>query len=208
MKGDTYFEEMFPSAAAKFAPSVLGATAYEEAKKTGRLELAWSIALLSDSLLSRAASWRQSKDCFSSYRFSYQWSVLRQELYDMANKTKNAKSGGTEKAAWVGFLDFRLTDAELEELDAWKPKPQDIWDIVDVAIRDNYRFTLSYNARLEVASCTMIDDNPSRKTGGYALSSADTNGALALKMMTFKHSKLAWDWEILLGRSIPKARRG
>lgn len=126
----------------------------------------------------------------------------------MAGVKKKPQATVKEKAEWIGFLEFRLTDAELEELDAWKPKPQDIWDAVDSACTAGFRFTLSYNNRTKLASCTIVDDDASRKTGGYALSSADENGALALKMATFKHLKLATDWTSLLGHDAPKGKRG
>ena len=113
-----------------------------------------------------------------------------------------------DKAEWVGFLDFRLDDAMLAELDEWKPRPADVWAEVDAATQDGYRFTLSYNARLHIASCTMICDNASLKWGGYALSSSDSDGALALKMAVFKHLKLGREWGSLLDQPKPAGRRG
>jgi len=126
----------------------------------------------------------------------------------MAGRNKKATNEVREKASWVGFLDYRLSDEELAELDAWKPKPQDIWDVVDEACAGEFRFTLSYNPRLKLSSATMIDDDASRKSGGYALSSADENGALALKMAVFKHLKLGKDWTGLLGHDAPRGKRG
>lgn len=208
MRGDTYFEEQFPSSACHFAPSVLSAGAWREAEATGNLELAWSIALLSDALLSRAASWRQATDFFTSYRCVNQFGLLRQELRAMARGRKEVNKAQVDKAVWIGFLDYRLSSEELDELDAWKPKPQEIWDVIDELTVGGYRLTLSYNSRLKLSSATIIDDDSSRKTGGYALSSADEDGALALKMAVFKHLKLARDWSPLLTNDSPRGKRG
>jgi hypothetical protein len=112
------------------------------------------------------------------------------------------------KAEWKGFLDFRLTDDELNELDQWKPKPSELWIEIDGMIQSGIRCTLTYNAKTHLASCTLIDDSNTRPSGGFALSSADTDGALALKMAVFKHMKLDRTWASLLDKPMPLGRRG
>jgi hypothetical protein len=115
------------------------------------------------------------------------------------SQTKRDPIKDDDKAEWKGFLDYRLTEEELVELDNWKPKPSEIWTEVDAAIASGYRFTLTYNAKTHLASCTMIDDSGARESGGYALSSGDEDGALALKMAIFKHLRLERTWASVLG---------
>lgn len=113
-----------------------------------------------------------------------------------------------DKATWVGFVDRRMDDDELAGLDNWKPKPTEAWELVDRLVSEGYRLTISYNKNTGLASCTIIDDNAKRKSGGYALASSDDDCALALKMALFKHfTILLGNWEGLLTER-PKARRG
>ena len=202
------FDELFPRSSSKFDTSALGAATWKQGLRDDLVGYMWSIALSSDELLKRCASFRGDGDLFVSYKFVNKFGGMRAEMATM-NKTK-VKDGikQQEKAEWIGFLELRLTDLELEELDNWKPKPAEIWEVVDACIAGGYRFTLSYNNRSHLASCTMIDDNSSRRTGGYALSSSDGDGALALKMAVFKHLKLSGNWDILLSSDAPKGRRG
>jgi len=145
---------------------------------------------------------------FSRYQFGSRRVLLSQEMAKMAGRKPRQAAQTNDKPAWQGFLDMRLTDAQLEELDGWKPKPQEIWDQVDEMTADGYRLTLSYNRNTKLASVTIIDDSPTRKSGGFALSNADTNGALALKMAVFKHKLLLMgDWTSLLDLPV-KSRRG
>jgi len=126
----------------------------------------------------------------------------------MAGKTRKPAGKERERNEWMGFLDCRLSEEQLDMLDQQKPKPAEIWAAVDEMIVDEYRFTLSYNKNLKLASVTVIDDSRTRKTAGYALSSADSDGALALKMAVYKHYVvLEKNWEPLLSVE-PKVRRG
>jgi len=125
----------------------------------------------------------------------------------MARKTN--KNMPPARAKWQGFLDYRLTEDQLMELDGWQPTLVEIWEQADMLLTSNYRVTLSYNANTKTATATIIDDEPTRKAGGWALASSDSNGATALKAALYKHFHvLAADWENLL--DIPNAggRRG
>lgn len=125
----------------------------------------------------------------------------------MARESRG-KNWQDEKAQWKGFLDRRLDEAELEQLDAWQPDAAEVWGLVDDMIQAGYRFTLSYNSRTKLASVTIIDDDGKRKSGGFAISTADEDGALALKAAVFKHvTLLGGDWALLL-QTPPRGKRG
>lgn len=203
------FDDLFPRTAFHFDVSALSGAEWLDGLEDDRAALLWSLALFSDELLRSCASYHGEGDLFVSSRFSQKFYLARKELAMARRQTKVKDAIRQEdKAEWVGFLDFRLTDELLGELDEWKPKPADIWAEVDAAIATGYRFTLSYNPRTHLASCTIICDDASKAWGGYALSSSDEDGALALKMAVFKHTKLGGDWSSLLNQPQQRGRRG
>jgi hypothetical protein len=202
------FDELFPRSSLHFDVSALSSVEWLDGLENGRAEILWSIAVLSDELVRTCASFHGEGDLFVSYRFSSRWANLRREIAMAARRKKTDGIRQEDKAEWKGFLDFRLDDALLAELDEWKPRPADVWAEVDAAIAAGFRYTLSYNARTHLASCTMICDDSNKPYGGYALSCSDDDGSLSLKMMVFKHLKLGHDWSTLLSDDKPKGRRG
>lgn len=119
------------------------------------------------------------------------------------------KEQAEKRATWQGFIDFRLTNDQLAELDDWQPTPVEIWESVDRLLGDKYRVTLSYSAKLKTATCSIMDDDPMRKSGGWALSSADGDGASALKAAIYKHFLvLNGSWETVLDIPASVGRRG
>jgi len=202
------FDELFPRTSFHFDVSALHSSEWTEGIDEDRAAILWSIALFSDDLLKSCASYHGEGDIFVSYRFSSKWAQLKGFYAMAARKGKRDGIRQEEKAEWKGFLDYRLDDAGLAELDEWKPRPADVWAEVDAGIAMGFRFTLSYNVRTHLASCTMICDDGDKAYGGYALSSSDEDGALALKMMVFKHVKLGHDWASLMTDDKPKGRRG
>jgi len=126
----------------------------------------------------------------------------------MAGRPRKDAIRDDERAAWKGFLDRRLSDGELDEMDGWKPTPAEVFELLDGMIQDGYRLTLSYNKQTKLASVTIIDDEKKRASGGYALSNADTDGASALKMAVWKHVVLLGKlWDGLLDQPV-RSRRG
>lgn len=202
------FDEQFPVISQAFSNAYPSAAEYRSAVGEGTAHAIMTIAMMAGDLMTTATSHREASDLFSRYQFGSRRMFLAGEMAKMAGKTQRKQSTNNDKPAWQGFLDLRLTEGQLEELDGWKPKPQEIWDAVDEMTADSYRLTLSYNKNTKLASVTIIDDSPTRKSGGFALSNADTNGALALKMAVFKHKLLLMaDWTSLLDLPV-KSRRG
>jgi len=202
------FDELFPRTAYHFDVSALSSTAWRDAIDSEELEHRWSIAVLSDELLRNCASFHGEGDLFSSSRFLSKLSIVKGELAVTERRKKTQPIKDSDKAEWKGFLDYRLSDEQLAALDEWKPKPAEVWAEVDAAIASGFRFTLSYNAKTHLASCTMICDDNGQKYGGYALSSSDEDGALALKMAIFKHTGLERDWTALMDKSPVRGKRG
>jgi len=201
------FTHNYPSTAAKFDVSWQGFSAWcEDCADHG-----WSpsddIKSLSDDLMLWAASWYQPRNAFSSFRFATRFARIQMEFRNMARKTTQSKAKA--RAKWQGFLDYRLTEDQLMELDEWQPTPAEVWEQTDKLITGNIRVTLSYNEGTKTATATLIDDEPSRSSGGWALSSSDSNGALALKAALYKHFLvLQGSWETLLDLPNTGGRRG
>lgn len=209
-KSAKLFDELFPSTSSKFDVSALHGTRWLQALSENDAERLWLMAIWSDDLLKACASFREASNLFVGYKFVGKLSLFREALAMATRKSKPTDPVRVEeKAEWVGFLDYRLTDEHLAALDAWKPKPQEIFDEVDAMLANGYRFTLSYNKVTKLASVTVIDDDKTRKTGGYALSSGDADGALALKMAVYKHvHALDRNWEVLLSLPSRRGQRG
>jgi len=201
----TEFEVRFPSSSGHFDWTKDGRRVWrQEAVQRGIVHVNEFYAGTLD-LLCYAASWRSRENMFVNYRFFSRLYSLTQELDFMPRKaTKTAK-----RATWKGFLDFRLGEGELQELDEWKPKAPEIWESVDTLLRSNIRVTLSYSSATQTSTCTLIDDDPERASGGWALASSDSDGALALKAAIFKHFMvLEASWERLLDLPAAGGRRG
>jgi len=202
------FEEQFAAHRYTFD---LGALTNEEwlaGIETNTARLLWAKALWADDLLKRAASYREKNDLFGAYKFANKLALYRETNAQMAQRKRKAPIQSNERPEWQGFLDLRLDDEQLALLDGWKPKPTEIWDMVDEMVEAGYRFIISYNRVTKLASTTVMDDDIDRKTGGWGLSSSDTDGASALKMAVFKHYHvLNGDWTPLLGQP-SKSRRG
>ena len=202
------FDELFPSTSRSFDLSPMSAREWLESDTANTLLMSWSIWVLSCELLTRAASYRSDGNLWESSHFFGRVSYLRGEFAMARNTRKKDPIPDNSKAEWKGFLDYRLSEDELAELDNWKPKPNELWAEIDEAIGAGYRFTLTYNSKTHMASCTMIDDSNMRPSGGFALSSSDADGALALKMQVFKHLKLERVWNSLLDKPPVMGRRG
>jgi hypothetical protein len=190
------FDELFPGTAGHFATT-------PNWTQTNMFD--WYAELLADEMTRAATSFRQPTDMFAKSKIWAKLTEFRtQRGRVMSTKTKQQTN---DQAEWKGFLDLRMSDEQLGQLDQWKPKPSEMWDLLDGIILADYRLTLSYNKKTRLASVTIVD-NGDRPTRGYALSTADTDGALALKAACFKHyTLLNSDWSGLLGQP-QRARRG
>jgi len=205
MKFEKEFDRKFPVVGGKFTPEV---SALSVRGANGISDGEWFFLLSADLLMTRTITHREKTDLFTNAGFWRSLNVYRSERAIMAKRAVKQERNQNDRAEWIGFLDRRLSDDELATLDESKPKPSDLWAAVDDTISDGYRFILSYNKRTKLASVTIVDDNPDRKTGGYALSSSDSDGAGALKMAIFKHVVLLEaDWSSLLDQPA-KVRRG
>lgn len=181
-----------------------------------RLETEWSdhgwlaseyVFAYADDLSVRAAAWCNADNLFLSYRFSILLYKFRAEYAAMAGR--KPKESRAVRAKWIGFLDYRLTEDELSGLDDWTPTTAEIWERVDSLIEGSYRLALSYNPQFKVATCTIMDDDPSRRSGGYGLSSSDGDGAMALKAALYKHFEvLHGTWDSLMDAPLTTGRRG
>lgn len=202
------FIVQFPLISGQFWTSAPSAAEFQNALKQGKGSRLMSCWMLADDLMTRVASYREADDLFRKYGFAQKRNLLTLELGIVPPKQKQVEKDTNGRPEWQGFLDYRLDSHQLAQLDEWRPKPVEVWEMVEHTIESGYRFTLSYNKQTKIATCTIIDDDKSRKTAGYALASGDTDGASALKMAVFKqHILLQNDWTSLV-EAPPVARRG
>lgn len=122
--------------------------------------------------------------------------------------TKSKKQPAFERAEWKGFLDVRLTDAQLEEADAWKCSPLQMLEGVHVLAMEGYKLTVSYSAQAGCSTATLMAGTQQGTASGYAVSARGENSADALKLLLFKHHfVLERDWTKLLTQP-PAKKRG
>jgi len=203
----TRLEELYPNAAVRFALTEYAERCFvNELADHGWSPGVWLFAY-ADDLTVRAVSWREPGNLFLSFRFSILLYKFRAEYHAMAGR--KPKESRAQRAKWVGFLDYRLNEDQLSGLDEWSPPLAEVWEKVDALLSNNYRVTLSYNANFKVASCTIMDDDPARPSGGYGVSSSDVDGAGALKAALYKHFVvLEGSWATLLDQPLTPGRRG
>lgn len=194
MSGDL-FGELFPKSAGGFSARL-------NWKQTDMF--VWYAGLIADEMTRYAASYRQPTDMFSKGRI---WNLLDEYRENTGTMPKKTTRQLDERPEWKGFLDYRMTDEQIVQCDNWKPKPAEMWDLLDGVLLADYRLTLSYNKKTKLASVTIVDEGD-RSTAGFALSTSDTDGALALKASMYKHYELLkTDWSALVDTP-PRARRG
>lgn len=207
-ESDRLFDSLFPRSVGRFAAFNKSTARWHSLFPQADYYDVLFLLALADGLLVRAANWRNERNFFDSPIMWRRLLDFQRGIDVMAGKARSTKNWQDDKATWQGFLERRLTDSELEALDAWQPDAAEVWGMVDDMIQAGYRFTLSYNTRTKLATVTIIDDNVSRKTAGFALSTADGDGALALKAALYKHvTLLSGDWAALLATP-PRGRRG
>ena len=203
-KSDKLFDEMFPRASLKLTPEVSAL----RRRRANVIDAEWRLLWFAETLMRRCLSHRQKTNLFENYSFWRTFYAFSEERSNMAGRKRNPERRTDDRAVWQGFLDLRLNDEQLVALDASKPKPSDLFASVDDIAQAGYRFMLSYNNRTKLVSVTLVDDNPDRATGGYALSSSDEDAAGALKMAIYKHMVLLeGDWSSLLDKPA-RSRRG
>lgn len=203
------FEEMFPKTAQAFGLSAWSQEAWMRAHMArGQFPDAemWTLA---DELARRCASHYAGDNLFDKPKFFSCLYQFREKCAIMAGRKQRDVRTQRERAAWQGFIDYRLTEGQLEELDLWSPTASECFEMVDAMLQDGYRITLSYNPGTKLATCTIIDDGANgRKTGGYGISTSDSDCALALKAAVFKHAVvLKGDWSEFLDKPAT-GRRG
>lgn len=201
------FSQNYPITARQFDTSAAGFAAWCDACADHGWSPSEDIFSLADSLMMLVVSWYQDFSIFHSPKFNYRLIRIQQEYAKMARRPN--KNMPPARAKFQGFLDYRLTEDQLIELDQWEPTPAEIWEQVDMLLTEKYRVALSYNANTKTATATIMDDDPARKAGGWSLASSDANGAAALKAALYKHFHvLAADWEVLLDLPNAGGRRG
>jgi len=202
------FDQSLPPKRYPFDVNALSSERFLVSKYGETAPIIGGYLLVADDLFKRLLSWYEPTNLFYAPRFLSKLYLFREYAKTMANNTKTDKKSSA-RAAWKGFLDFRLDDAQLSELDEWQPSALELMEHVDAIMFDGYRFTLSYNKQTKLATCTLIDDVKDRVSGGYGLSTADATAALALKAAVYKHALvLERSWASLVGTPSQGGRRG
>lgn len=125
----------------------------------------------------------------------------------MAGKT--GKKTDEARQDWKGFVERRLSEAELTELDGWKCPPAATFELLSRLVFAGYRWTASYNPQRKLACVVVTANNPDLAWNGYGMSSFDRDCYEAAKMAVFKHFFLMnEDWSTLLDQPNTTFGRG
>jgi hypothetical protein len=156
----------------------------------------------------RASSWYHASDMFRNKDVlaSYaRFAIVYQGELLMAKNT--SKTQDFKRDTWKGFLEYRLSDAELLAADEWELSDVNLVIGVMSLIENGYKFTASYKAETGVATCTLQASEALPKLSGWALSTKGANAREAIKLMLYKHfTALEEDWTPLLGADKPVQR--
>jgi len=152
-------------------------------------------------------SHRQSTDVNTHRRF-----VLKQLAFDtlwrqFVMAKQQGKPTDANRSEWKGFVELRLSETQLTELDTWKCPPAATFELLSRLVFGGYRWTASYNPQRKLACVVITANSPDIKWNGYGMSSFDTDCYAAAKMAVYKHFYvLNEDWTLLLDQ--PDVSRG
>lgn len=148
-------------------------------------------------------------DAFSTIRIGAAQGSFNYLLENSMGSAKSKPTTTRDSAPeWRGFLEYRLTAEELDDLDSWNPDPAEMFERLHAYLVSGYTFTLSWSDRTKQACFSLRDNNPERKSAGYCMTTFDGDCALALKAGVFKQSIiLKDDWTPFLAAG-KLARRG
>lgn len=134
---------------------------------------------------------RPNMDSIARYSFALQEGIL------MAKKTTPQNT--YERAEWKGFLEYQMSDAELEAGTAWELGDADLLEGIVSLTGRGYKLTASYNAKSGAATATLMAGQEQGRLSGYALSAKGTDARDAMKLLFYKHWHiLDEDWSGLL----------
>jgi len=208
------FDKFFPKHAAKFGVNAFDVDRWVAEAEDGGLIVTGQYLLWSADLLKRCASWYEHRNLFAHPSFSLLFNQFR-EAHSIMTKRSFTRTPAIEKASFVGFLEYRLNDDQLEALDGWSPSTMDIFGYCDELVRHGFKLSLSYNQNTHLATCSIMDERKKlpngekNPAGGYMLSTSDSDCSLALKAAMYKHfHALEMSWVALISAPSQGGRRG
>lgn len=133
------------------------------------------------------------------------FAISLQEVIMAAKKT--GANRDFQRGDWQGFLEYRLSDAELLAAAEWEVSDTDIVEAIVNLIAKGYNLKTSYSVKTGAATATLIAGQEQGKLSGWAVSAKGTDGRDALKLLFYKHyHALDEDWTPLLDVGRPVAR--
>lgn len=208
------FETMFPKSRPKFGINAIAVDRWIAEMEEGNQVVAGGYILLSDDLLKRCFGWYEHRNIFQNPSFSILYSRFREANAAMA-KRGFSRTPQIEKAAFNGFIEYRLSDEQLEALDMWEITAMDMFSYCDNLTTKGIKLSLSYNPNTKLATCSLMDERKKLENGdanpaaGRMLSTSDTTCALALKAAVYKHfHALEENWAPLIAAPSQGGRRG
>lgn len=160
-------------------------------------------------LLAALTMFRGESEAFGTRRIGNLSGKFYIALEELPTVKKAPQATSRDNAPeWKGFLEYRLTAEELEDLDSWQPDAAEVFEELHRFLVDGYSFTVTWSFRTEQACFSLRDISPERKTAGYCMTTFDANCMLAIKAGVFKQTLvLKGDWTPLLsaGKAV---RRG
>lgn len=114
-----------------------------------------------------------------------------QEIMGMATKPKQQGYG-----EWKGFKDFRLTAEQLEGFAAFEHHDDDLMDLVQTVLANDYKLTFTYNGQADTYNAAMTANGEKDPNKGYTMSAFAPSMYAALRLLMYKHWVLLdqnWD---------------
>lgn len=131
------------------------------------------------------------------------------EVYNVPTKRNPRREEPAQTFEKLTFLNLRLTEEQMVEMDNTKATPAQIMTSLAAVIEGGLAFSLNYNQERETANATFMDKREDSPAQNHALSAFGTDIPDALKILLYKHlNVLGGDWAELIGKPQNTNRRG
>jgi len=139
---------------------------------------------------------RKTQLCVILTQWADEWAVRideAKEVMGMATSGSKTKNGLSD---WKGFKDFRLTADQLEGFAAFDTHDDDLMDLVQATLANDYKLTFTYNGQSDTYNAAATSNGEKDPNKGYTMSAFAPSMYAALRLLMYKHWVLLeqnWD---------------
>lgn len=137
---------------------------------------------------------KKSQLCGILTQWADDWARLIEEAKGLYGMAKLPNKNGTSE--WKGFKDFRLTADQLEGFASFEHYDEDLMDLVQATLANEYKLAFTYNGQSDTYNAAMTCNGEKDPNKGYTMSAFAPTMMDALRLLMYKHWVLLeqnWD---------------